>query len=75
MQVPPPLLPGLFDLAEQAGLVEDVVRCPDCGVFFTPWVSVTNAQFVLGQLTISGCSCEEPRHYEKQTARKLGLLS
>ena len=74
LQVPPAILPGLVDLAEQADAVERVARCPDCGVWFGPWVAQTDDQFARGQLSIYGCSCDSPRHYDKQTARKLGLL-
>lgn len=70
LQVPPAILPGLVDLAEQAGAVVEVIRCPKCGVFFEDW----HSQPVRDLVTISGCSCPAPNVYAWNVARKYGFL-
>lgn len=74
LQIAPPMLPGLVDLAEQAQLVFEVRRCPGCGVSFHPWAAQPGTQYVNELVTITGCSCKEPRVYTLNGARRLGLL-
>lgn len=74
LPVTPPLLPGLVDLAEQAQLVFEVRRCPECGVSFHPWAAQPGTQYVNELVTITGCSCKKPRVYTLNGARRLGLL-